>query len=42
MQLHLQRALDDRGWHLEQLGRHRQELPLMPTQIAVGTLGDDL
>ena len=26
LQLHLQRALDDRGWHLQQIGGHRQQL----------------
>ena len=26
LQLHLQRALDDRGWHLQQRSGHRQQL----------------
>ena len=26
VQLHLQRALDERGWHIEKLGGHRQQL----------------
>ena len=42
IELQIERALDDCGWHLEQHGGYRQELPLMSTQIAVGTLRDDL
>ncbi|MGZ9032857.1 MAG: hypothetical protein ACXW25_00365, partial [Rhodospirillales bacterium] len=38
LQLHLQRALDDRGWHLEQLSGHCQQLlarsPQCPSSIA--------